>query len=183
MQYRGALEGRTYVEGLDHSAAVGLVAVTSLRLIFLPGDGIPPARWLAVHDDAFLGERQAVMLPRLNADLGPIIENGRFTFFRSDGMRLYVLADSGSFDMPAMHSASAIVRYSIDPDSAESPIIIDDPPVIPPERVAIPSAGVMLDFNVNDAEYDRSHDRMVLVASPSPIAWSCSIPSQVRPRR
>lgn len=162
MTYYGSLHDRPYVEGLDHSSAAGLVAITSFPRP--PSEPALLAHSLSAYEDELLDLRQTVALPHLTGPVGERIQHGRFTFFRSDGARLYVLADSGSIIMPAVQSSSAVIRYSIDPE-AEQPIIIDDPPIGPPSRVATPSAGTMLDYDVVDAEHHDDLDRIVLITS------------------
>jgi hypothetical protein len=118
-----------------------------------------------VYDDEFLDLRQTVTLPSFEVEGTQVVSNGRFVFFRSDGTRLYALVDAGENVAPLGYSA--LVRYSIEADEDLDPIVIDDPPLDPPVPVAAPSAGVMLDFSVTDAEYSRALDRIVMVA-PDP---------------
>jgi hypothetical protein len=159
MLYAGALEGNPRVGHLDHSRAAGWLAVSHV--------GFDRTRELSLFEDAFLGLRQNVTLPRFVVGGREYAAEGRFTFFNRDGTRLYALVRAET--AAPLADNFALARFEI---SARSGSPMPIPSVLPPPDplpVAVTAAlGTVLDFDVIDAEYSRALDRIVAVrANPS----------------
>jgi hypothetical protein len=159
-----ALDGVTYLQHADSSISKNVVV--SIGRPDLLGSPAGVAQFVRVHTADTFDYVKRIDLPLLTT--GSVTEppSGRSVFIRSDGSRYYVLARRNGV-------ADGIAR--LDPDATgqtvTTPIPVPAPPLYDtlPPATALPTAAVNLAFDVVDAAYSRSLDRLVVVSGkPAP---------------
>jgi hypothetical protein len=172
LTFQGTLEGLPSILHLDSLAAKGVIVAIPKPPLSGTRD---VSQRIQVNETSYFNRVKTIPLPTLNdgaSTSSPPL--GRFVFIRSDGLHYYVIARRGAASGGL--GADGVARIDASDPGGDAGM-----PAVPvpgtggssrglPTALALPRAQAMLDFQVADAAYSRTLNRVVATSTKPTVA-------------